>query len=109
MRISYFVHTSETCSPKTIKENFINFLHIIGLPTYFWNFGFAYVLNSIFSIFINNKKFETVEMISIIHFKNTTYLRRFVCCKFVMKIQFVLEVLWLLYFISINPYESVSL
>lgn len=43
MRISYFVYTLETCSPKTIKENFINFLYIIGLPAYFWNFGF-YIL-----------------------------------------------------------------
>ena len=67
-----------------------------------WHFGFAYVLNSIFNIFIDNKKFETVEMISIIHFKNTTYLKRFESNKFILMIQFILYVLWLVWFISIN-------
>lgn len=99
MHISYFYIPIKQFNDdkRTLKEKIINFLQIISLPSYLWNFGFACVLNSIFNILFNNKNFETTERINRIHFKNTVHLRRFKCNKFIPVVQVILETLCLVF------------
>jgi hypothetical protein len=87
-----------SCNHKrTLKEKLYNFLQIINLPYYFFSLYFAIALSSIFNIFIKSKKFETIETISRIYFKNRVYIRSFVCNKFICTTQDILLCLYSFY------------